>query len=106
MTEYQISGLALVLAGAIPCYLLAVYIEKHKHYSLFSGWDPSKISDQDACGKMMCKGIKAFSVVLGLGGVFIFLTRMGGDIVIIAITVSSLIPLMYYLLRARKLYWH
>ncbi|GJM12628.1 MAG: hypothetical protein DHS20C12_10310 [Pseudohongiella sp.] len=105
MTEAQISGLALMFAAVFPCYFLAVYIEKHKHYTLFSGWDASRISDEDACGKMMCQGVKVFSWVMAAGGAFIFVTGLNGDVAIIAITVLSLAPLMYYILRSRKLYW-
>ena len=53
MSEIQFAGLSLVFLGGLPAFLLANYIEKNKHYSLFSGWDTSRISDEDACGKMM-----------------------------------------------------
>jgi hypothetical protein len=105
MSDAQLTGLSLLLAGALPCYLLAVYIQKYKHWSLFSGWDASRISDHDACGKMMCNGIKAFSLVMGLGGAFIFVTGLGGSPLILVITVFSIVSLMYYVLSARRLYW-
>ena len=105
MTETQISGLSLLLAGALPCSLLAVYIQKHRHWSLFSGWDASRISDHDACGKMMCYGVKAFSLVMGLGGVLTFLTGMSGGAIILLITGLSIGVLMYYIRSAKKLYW-
>ncbi|MEC7188781.1 MAG: hypothetical protein VXW45_10090 [Pseudomonadota bacterium] len=54
MSEPQLSGLLFILIGALPTYLLTNYIEKGKHWTLFSGWDPSKIRDQDAYGAMLC----------------------------------------------------
>ena len=48
MSELQLSGLLFILIGALPTYLLTNYIEKGKHWTLFSGWGPSKIRDQDA----------------------------------------------------------
>lgn len=105
MTEIQVAGLSLVFAGALPCFLLANYIEKNKHYALFSGWDPSRISDEEACGKLMCTGLRAFALTMGLGGAFIFLTQLGGDLLIMAVALFSALPLAYYFLKARKLYW-
>jgi len=61
MSELQLSGLLFILIGALPTYLLTNYIEKGKHWTLFSGWDPSKIRDQDAYGAMLCKGVRTFS---------------------------------------------
>jgi len=104
MTEIQISGFTLFLT-AISIFMLAVYIEKKKHYTLFAGWDSSRISDHDACGKMMCRGLKLFSLVMGLSGGFIFFTQIGGEPFILATTVVSLIPLVFYIAKARKLYW-
>lgn len=105
MTEMQIAGLSIILAGALPCFLLANYIEKNKHYSLFSGWDPARISDEDACGKLMCTGIRAFALTMGLGGVFLFLTQRGGDLRVFTVALLPVAPLLYYVFKARKLYW-
>lgn len=105
MTEAQVAGLSLVFMAALPCFLLANYIGKSKHYSLFSGWDPARISDEDACGKLICAGLRAFALTMGLVGVFIFLTQLGGDLLLMAVTLFSPVPLVYYILKARKLYW-
>jgi len=105
MTGIQVAGLSFVFGVALPCFLLANYIEKNKHYALFSGWDPSRISDEDACGKLMCTGLRAFALTMGLVGVFIFLTQLGGDLLLMAVTLFSPVPLVYYILKARNLYW-
>lgn len=104
MTEVQITGISLLLT-ALSVYFLALYIEKTKHYSLFAGWDSSRISDIDACGKMMCKGLKVFALVMGLGGAFIFLTQTGGETAILVFTLVPLAPLLHYIFKARRLYW-
>lgn len=105
MSEIQMSGFVLLLT-AISIVILAIYIERKKHYSLFAGWDASRISNHDDCGRMMCKGLKSFALVMGLGGGFLILTQIGGDLLVLAITLLSLGPLIHYIFKARKLYWN
>ncbi len=104
MTELQIVGLVILLSGALPFYLLAVYIEKGKHYSLFAGWNPSKISDEDAYGAMLCKGLRGFSIVMGLGCVAVFFNLTGVIFFVVSIVILPAIPLFYYILKAKKFF--
>ena len=104
MEEFQFAGLALVLLGALPIYLLARHIEKHKHWSLFAGWDPSKISDQDAYGMHLCRALKAFSVLFGLGGAMLFFGIASGELMLFAVVILPVLPLFYQMSRAKALY--
>ena len=92
MSELQIAGIAIVVLGAVPCYLLARYIENRKHYSLFAGWDPSRISDEDAYGKLLCKGLKGFSFVMGLCGILVFSALINGELSITSALVLPAVP--------------
>ena len=106
MSEIQFAGLSLVFLGGLPAFLLANYIEKNKHYSLFSGWDPARISDEDACGKMMCHGLRVFAMVMGLGGASMLVLNTGSNQFIVALVIFSAAPLLYYTFKARKLYFN
>lgn len=104
MENFQFAGLAIILLGAVPCYLLAQHIEKHKHWGLFAGWDPSKISDEDAYGTQLCKGIRGFSIAFGLGGTLLFLNLARGELMIAGVVILSALPMFYYIGIAKSLY--
>lgn len=104
MGEFLIAGLLVILVGSLPCYLLANHIEKNKHYSLFSGWDPSKITDEDAYAKLLCKGLRMFSLLFGLGGILFMLNIVRQEIVILFLVVIPLIPMLYYMAKAKREY--
>jgi len=73
MSELQLSGLLFILIGALPTYLLTNYIKKGKHWTLFSGWGPSKIRDQDAYGAMLCEGARTTSFAFAVMGILMML---------------------------------
>ena len=104
MEEFQFAGLALILLGALPIYLLARHIERHKHWSLFAGWDPSKIEDEDAYGMQLCKGMKGFSILFGIGGALLFFDLAGGELLLVAVAILPAVPLFYQIRRAKSLY--
>lgn len=104
MSELEVASLITLLVGALPCYLLALYIEKRKHYSLFAGWDTSKISDENAYGGMLCTDLKSFSFVVALGYALTFFDVIGMVFFIACIIVLLIVPLVYYMLKVRKCY--
>jgi len=104
MTEYQFSGLLIILVGVVPAYFLANYIQKHKRYSLFSGWDPSKIRDEEAYGNTLCKGLRVFAFTLGMLAIAIFLNLARSDMAVIFSSLVTMVPLFYYMVKAKKLY--
>ena len=104
MSEFQVAGLLMIVTGSIPIYLLANHIEKEKHYSLFTGWDPAKITDEDACGKILCKGLRSFSVALAVLGLAIFFNMVRGELFVVAGIAVTLAPMLFYILRAKNLY--
>ena len=104
MSELQLSGLLFILIGALPTYLLTNYIEKGKHWTLFSGWDPSKIRDQDAYGAMLCKGVKTFSFAFAVMGILMMLGVVANDMLILIGTLACLAPLFFSMHRAKRLF--
>ena len=104
MEELQFAGLAIIFLGAVPCYLLAQHIEKNKHWSLFSGWDPSKIADEDAYGEQLCKGLRGFSIAFGFGGALLLFNLASGELMIAAIVILPALPMLYYMKNAKSSY--
>ncbi|MGB0230585.1 MAG: hypothetical protein ACPF89_04465 [Pseudohongiellaceae bacterium] len=104
MSELQLSGLLFILIGALPIYLLTNYIEKGKHWTLFSGWDPSKIRDQDAYGAMLCEGVRTFSFAFAVMGILMMLGVVANEPLILMGTLVCLAPLFFYMHRAKRLF--
>ena len=104
MSELQLSGLLFILIGALPSYLLTNYIEKGKHWTLFSGWDPIKIRDQDAYGSMLCKGVRMFSLAFAVLGILMMLGVVANDMLILMGTFVCLSPLFFSMHRAKRLF--
>ena len=104
MSERQLSGLLFILIGALPTYLLTNYIEKGKHWTLFSGWDPSKIRDQDAYGAMLCKGVRTFSFAFAVIGILMMLGIVATDMLMLIGTLACLAPLFFSMHKAKRLF--
>jgi len=105
MTEHQLAGL-IVLATSCIIYFLAVFIERSKRYTWFSGWNPENMTDPESYGKMLCKSLKIFSMILGLGSLFMIFVKNLSESQFVFITLISLvlsfIALIYYMLKAKK----
>ena len=104
MSELQLSGLLFLLIGALPSYLLTNYIGKGKHWTLFSGWDPSKIRDQNAYGSMLRKGVRMFSLAFAVLGILMMLGVVANDMLILIGTFVCLAPLFFSMHRAKRLF--
>lgn len=104
MSESQIAGILLVLLAAIPCYLQAAQIEKHKSYAAFNNWNPARIADEEAYGKMLCKGLRSLALVLAALGILLALNFVSGIYFILAGIFMSVLPWYYYKRKAQHLY--
>lgn len=104
MNETQIGGVLLVLIGAFPCFVQAVQIQKHKSYAAFNNWNPARIADEDAYGRMLCKGLMSISIVLATLGTLMALNFVNSFYVIVAGILISVLPWYYYKGKAKQLY--
>ena len=104
MSELQLSGLLFILIGALPSYLLTNCIKKGKHWTLFSGWDSSKIREQDAYGSMLCKGVRTFTLAFAVLGILMMLGVVANDMLILMGTFVCLSPLFFSMHRAKRLF--
>ena len=107
MSENQLAGL-IVLTTSIIIYILGIFIQKSKRYTWFSGWNPEAMTDPDSYGEMLCKSLKAFAIVLGFGSLFmIFIKNLSENhflFVTVITLIFSFIVLIYYMIKAKKLY--
>ena len=102
MSELQLSGLLFLLIGALPSYLLTNYIDKGKHWTLFSGWDPSKIRDQNAYGSILCKGVRMFSLAFAVLGRLMMRGVDANDMLILIGTFVCLSAVFCSMHRAKR----
>lgn len=104
MNETQIAGVLLILIGAVPAFVRAVKIKKHKNYSAFSNWNPARISDADAYGRMLCKGYFSISIALAALGILMALNFVSNESVLLVGILFSVLPWYYYKEKAKRLY--
>lgn len=104
MTELQFAATLVIVLGALPVYILAMWIERKKQYSLFAGWEPERISDQDACGRLYCKSLKWSAGALALICIPLFFNYDNALVLGISICVFPIIPLIWAMIYARKNY--
>lgn len=104
MSEIQLGGLLLVLIGALPCFVQAVQIQKHKSYAAFNNWNPARIADEHAYGRMLCKGLISISFVLATLGMLMALNFINNLHGILAGLFISVLPWHYYKRKANRLY--
>lgn len=104
MGEAQVAAIALLLTGVLPVYALAEWIRRGKHYSLIAGWDPERITDHEACARVILNGIRGFAFVMGLGSVLLFFGLIGMGVFVLVITILPLVPLLFAIVQANRKY--
>ena len=90
--------------GALSSYLLTNITEKGEHWALFSGWNSSKIRDHDACGSMLCNGVRMFSLAFAVMGILMMLDVVANDMLFLIGTFVYLAPLFFSMHRAKRLF--
>jgi len=100
-TAFWIS-LFIISIGPLPCYLLANHILRHKHYTMLSGFDASRIVDQDAYAKAICQGVKGFAWVMAAVALLHGLNFIGPVLFTAAIVLLPLLPLFYGFYQAKR----
>ena len=104
MTDFEIAGLVIFMIGALPSYLLAEFIQRRRKYSLFAGWDPSKIKDEEAYAKTLCNGLRGFALVMALGCALLYFNVIGIVLFAAFVVVFPAVPLVHYILKAKRHY--
>lgn len=104
MNENQIGGLLVILLGALPCFAIAIYTLKTRSYHLFTVWDPSKIANEDAYGKMLCKGVISCSLLIAVAGILMVANILNNEMVALGAVFFAIVPLFYYMNKAKRLY--
>jgi hypothetical protein len=104
MNAFQLTALLPLLIGAVPAYLIANSIEREKNYSRLAGWDADKISDPDACARLLCNGVRSFAIVMGLVCLLRFIGVIDMQLYLPCMIVLPAIPLLFCVVRAKRKY--
>jgi hypothetical protein len=104
MNAYQITALIPLLIAVIPVFRIANSIEREKNYARVATWDADKISDLPAYAKLLCKGMRAFAVVMGVVCLLRLSGLIGSRIYLPLMLLLPPIPLFICLVIARRRY--